>query len=182
MDRLQTAATWRQFGAAIDMFEGAMRACPNALWAERIWPEEPPEWFPRCFAEFWYVSYHTLVWLDLYLTGRPESDFAPPDPFPGGEVDSPETAPDQPYSKEQLLRYTASLRQKCHDILMALTDEQAGRTVEYGWTEGQPITYAELLLYNLRHVQGHAAQMSLFLGQRGVAGSELDWVTRARSL
>jgi hypothetical protein len=41
---------------------------------------------------------------------------------------------------------------------------------------------AELLLYNLRHVQGHAAQMSLFLGQHGVSGSELDWVTRASRL
>src|ERR1700747_2167243 len=120
MDALQRAATWRQFGAAIDMFEGAVKACPDALWTERIWPEEPPEWFPRCFAEFWYVGYHTLVWLDLYLTGLPETDFAPPASFPQGEVDSPSTMPAKPFTKEQLSRYLRALRAKCHDALIGL--------------------------------------------------------------
>jgi hypothetical protein len=37
----------------------------------------------------------------------------------------------------------------------------------------------ELLLYNMRHVQEHAAHLNLFLGQR--TGSGPGWVTRARS-
>lgn len=144
-----------------------------------MWPDEPPEWFPRCFAEYWYVAYHTLVWLDLYLMGLPEDRFAPPAPFIQGEVDSPQTTPERPYTSEQLLGYLADLRKRCRDTLTGLTDEQAGRTVEYGWTEGPPMTYLELLLYNLRHVQGHAAQMSLFLGQHGVPDRDDDWVARA---
>lgn len=37
----------------------------------------------------------------------------------------------------------------------------------------------ELLLYNMRHVQDHAAQLSLFLGQKGL--SVPDYVTKAHS-
>jgi uncharacterized damage-inducible protein DinB len=179
MDESTRDALWRQFGAAIDMLDKSVVACPESLWTERIWPEEPPEWFPRFFAEFWYVAYHTLVWLDLYLTGLPEEQFQPPAPFLNGEVDSPDAAPERPYTREQLRAYLATLRDRCRSTMAALTDEEARRPIQYGWTEGQPVTYLELLLYNLRHVQGHAAQMSLFLGQRGVQVPAEDWVTRA---
>jgi hypothetical protein len=35
-------------------------------------------------------------------------------------------------------------------------------------------------LYTMRHVQEHAAQLSLFLGQHGVPGESLDWVAQAQ--
>jgi hypothetical protein len=38
----------------------------------------------------------------------------------------------------------------------------------------------ELQLYNLRHVQEHAAQLSLFLGQNGVPDEKLAAVARAK--
>lgn len=174
------SALWLQFGAAIDMLDIAINDCPDSLWRERVWPDEPPEWFPREFPEYWYLAYHTLVWLDLYLTGLPEESFVPPKPFVKGVVDSASTTPDRPYNKDQLIAYLKSLRARCHVALVGLTDEQAARPVEYAWTDGKHVTYLELLLYNLRHVQGHAAQMSLFLGQHGVPGRDDDWVTRAR--
>jgi hypothetical protein len=31
----------------------------------------------------------------------------------------------------------------------------------------------------MRHVQEHAAQLALFLGQHGVPDEKLDWVARA---
>jgi hypothetical protein len=46
-----------------------------------------------------------------------------------------------------------------------LTDEQAGRVLEIG-SERHKMTFAELLLYNMGHVREHAAQLSMFLGQR----------------
>jgi hypothetical protein len=93
-------------------------------------------------------------------------------------LDSRETTPEQPYSKEVLRAYLASLRQKCHETVTTLTDEQAGRPTEYPWSAGQPISMLELHLYNLRHVQGHAAELSLFLGQHGVQIGA--WALRAR--
>ena len=42
------------------------------------------------------------------------------------------------------------------------------------------MSYVELQLYTMRHVQEHAAQLSLFLGQHGVPDEALDWVARAK--
>jgi hypothetical protein len=170
----------RQFGAAIDMLEDALVACPATLWTQCLWPDPPPPWFPPCFAEFWYVTYHALVWLDIYLSGVPEEAFAPPAPFVSGELDSIEALPVRPYTKEELHAYLKSLRQACHTTLGALTDEQARRPVAYPWSEGQPVNYLELQLYNLRHVQEHASQLSLFLGQHANPAAALGWVAHAK--
>ncbi len=175
-----STALWRQFGAAIDMLDNALVACPASLWTQRLWPNPPPPHFPPQFAEFWYVAFHALVWLDLYLSGLPEEDFAPPAPFAQGELDSVEAVPERPYTKEELRAYLASVRQTCRTTLVALTDEQACRPVSYPWTGRQHPTFLELQLYNLRHVQEHAAHLSLFLGQHGVADAELGWVARAK--
>ena len=178
MHSLWTTALWKQFGAAIDMLDNAVIACPDALWQERLWDNPPPLEFPRQFADFWYVTFHTLVWLDLYLSGAPEEEFAPPSLFAQGVLDSAEAAPAQPYTREELRAYLATVRQKCRVTIEALTDEQARRPVEYPWSEGRPISMLELHLYNMRHVQGHAAELSLFLGQHGV---QIDaWATRAQ--
>src|SRR5579883_1717744 len=83
--------------------------------------------------------------------------------------------------KEDLRAYLVSLRQKCHTTLLTLTDEQANRTVEYPWSDGQPVSFLELQLYNLRHIQEHAAQLSLVLGQHDIPNEALDWVPEARS-
>jgi hypothetical protein len=47
-----------------------------------------------------------------------------------------------------------------------LTDEIAQRHCRFGWGE---LSFLELLIYNLRHVQEHSAQLNMLLGQNGVA-------------
>lgn len=177
MDNLWRTILWKQFGAAIDMLDNALVACPDSLWREHVWPDLSA---PSQRTEFWYVAYHALVWLDLYLAGVPEEEFAPPAPFVQGEIDSDEELPDQPYTREQLRGYLASLRQKCRATIAEMTDERARRPVEYHWSEGQPVSFLELQLYNMRHIQGHAAELSLLLGRHGVHGDEVDWAARAR--
>jgi len=49
---------WQQFGAAIDMLENALIACPGELW------DSP--------SKFWYNGYHSLFWLDYYLSDDPK--------------------------------------------------------------------------------------------------------------
>jgi hypothetical protein len=181
MEMTFRTALWLQFGAAIDMLENALLACPASLWQERLWSVPPPPEFPPQFAEFLYVVFHALVWLDLYLSGLPEEEFAPPAPFAQGVLDSVEALPERPYTKEELRTYLVSTRQNCHTQLLQLSDEQARRPVEYPWSEGQPISFLELQLYNLRHVQEHAAQLSLFLGQRAIPDEALDWVPLAKA-
>jgi hypothetical protein len=180
MESVWTGALWSQFGAAIDMLENAVVACPDSLWREQLWGDPPPADFPPRFAEFWYVTYHTLIWLDLYLAGVPEEEFAPPPPFMRGVLDSAESQPNLPYTKEQLLAYLAPLRQKCRAMLTSLTDEQARRTIDYPWIAGQPVSFLELQLYSMRHIQEHTAQLSLFLGQHGAPDEAVDWNPRAK--
>ena len=69
LDGSLRAGLWQQFGAAIDMLENAILACPDDLWNDRS--RQP---------EFWYLTYHTLFWLDLYLSGSIDG-FRPPSPF-----------------------------------------------------------------------------------------------------
>lgn len=163
---------WMQFGAAIDMFGDALRACPDDLWRERLWdhPGERPE-----YAQFWYIAYHTLFWLDLYLSGAVEG-FLPPEPYTLGELDPAGLVPDRPYAKTELLAYLDHCRWKCRSTLEALTDESAQRPCRFGWGE---VSFLELCLYNMRHVQEHGAQLNLLLGQQRVTG--LDWTARARN-
>jgi hypothetical protein len=164
MDTTWKAIIWPQFGAAIDMLENALLACPDELWHDRS--QQP---------EFWYAVYHTLFWLDLYLSGSVE-DFAPPAPFTLEELDPTGLLPERPYTKAELQTYLAQGRQKCRATIEALTDEKAGQRCGFSWGE---ISFAELLLYNMRHVQDHASQLNLILGQK--IGSAPNWVTKAKS-
>lgn len=156
--------TWKQFGAAIDMLSDAIKLCPDQLWTTELWKDEEDE----RYGQFWFLAYHTLFWLDLFLTGTKEG-FAPPKPFIRGRL------PEQPYTKDQVYSYLSECREKCEMTIMGLTDEKAQQSCKFEWMEP---SYFELQLYSMRHVQEHAAQLNLVLGQHGVSG--MDWVASAR--
>jgi hypothetical protein len=155
---------WQQYGASIDMLSDAVSLCPDELWTAVLWKDADDV----RYGQFWFVAFHTLFWLDLYLTGDYAS-FKPPDPFIRGAL------PEKPYTKEQVQSYLGQCRRKCQAIMEALTDERANQGCTYDWIEA---SYLEMQLYTMRHVQEHASQLNLLLGQHDVAG--LDWVTQAR--
>jgi hypothetical protein len=159
---------WQQFEAAIDMLDDALHACPNQQWRDSIWidPTDAPE-----YSEFWFIVYHALFWTDLYLSGGSREGFTLPAPFIAGKL------PEKPYSKDELQAYLEHCRQKCRTAFEAMSDEKANQRCEFPW--GEEVSFAELQLYSMRHVQEHAAQLSLHLGQKG--DSDLDWVARART-
>ena len=147
---------WQQFGAAIDMLENAMRACPEDVW-------------PEC----WYIAYHTLFFLDFNMSESAEG-FAPPAPFTLDELDPAGILPERPFTKDELLAYLDHGRRKCNARIQALTDEQAGQRCGF---ERPEVTRVELLLYNMRHVQHHTGQLNLILRQR--IDSAPRWVVKA---
>ncbi|GCE15514.1 DinB family protein [Tengunoibacter tsumagoiensis] len=181
METIYRSALWQQFGAAIDMLDNALLACPTSLWEERLWndPSDHSPWLPPESAQFWYITYHTLFWLDFYLSGKSEEEFAPPAPFIWTEVEPP-ISPQRPYTKEELHVYLVETRRKYHALLSTLTDEQACQTFAYPWAEGQAVSFVEVALYIMRHTQEHAAQLSYFLGRRGIPDEVLNWVGRAK--
>ncbi len=147
-----------QFAAALKMLEHAVNDCPPELWQGRLWNEH--ELKPE-FAEFWYIVYHTLFWTDLYLTGQYDG-FMPPVPFTLKELDPAGVLPDRLYSRGELLVYLSHCREKSDTLINALTEEHAGRICHLKWGD---VTYVELLLDTLRHIQEHTAQLNLYLGQ-----------------
>ena len=103
-------------------------------------------------------------------------------PFPAPALDADDDPPVQPYTKEDLRAYLAYPQQKCQRTIATLTGKRARAPYEFPWEQGQgrPISYLELLLYTMRHVQEHAAQLSLFLGAHGIPDADLDWMPRAK--
>lgn len=139
---------WRQFGAAIDMLESAMHACPRELWGDRT--RQP---------EFWYVTYHTLFWLDYYLSESAEG-FTSPAPFGLEELDPAGVLPSRVYTKDELLSYLEYGRERCRKAILALTEKNAHQSCG---SKRPELTNLEVLLYNMRHVQHGAAQLNLIL-------------------
>jgi DinB superfamily len=159
MDTGWRTILWHQFGASIDMLENAIVACPEGLWSDRSGRPE-----------FWYVAYHTLFLLDLYLSESPDG-FEPPAPFTLEELD--DILPEQPYRKDELLSYLEHGREKCRSVIGSLTDEEL-HAVHRWWT--RDASRLEMLIYNMRHVQHHAAQLNLILRQQ--TDSAPAWVAR----
>lgn len=173
MDTSLQTSIWQQFGATIDYLAQNIRACPDHLWYSRLWvnPSEQPT-----FSQYWYRAYHTLFWLDLYLTGA-EEGFLPPAPFTLIEQDDDGPLPERAYTQAELLAYLDGCRQRCYATIEALTEETLQRRCQFGWGE---CSFLELLIYNLRHVQEHSAQLNLFLGQNGVAAP--DYPTQVKGI
>ncbi len=163
MDSNTKTIIWGQFGAAIDTLENAIAACPDDLWGDR-----------SRYHQFWYVTYHTLFWLDYYSSDDP-AKFAPPAPFGLEEMDPAGLLPDRVYSKDELLEYLEYGRTKCRQTISDMTDERAGKIYEF---QKANLTFVELLFYIMRHVQHHAAQLHLIL--RLETDSAPGWVFKAK--
>lgn len=155
-------AVWQQFGAAIDMLENAMRVCPDHVWGDRTLQPE-----------FWYTAYHTLFYLDLYLSGT-DAGFQPPEPFTLDELDERGLLPDRVYTKEELLRYLEHGRAKCRSTIAALAEHTLERPSGFEWLD---MNMFAVHLYNLRHVQHHAGQLNVLLRQK--IDSAPRWVRKA---
>ncbi|SDM36670.1 DinB family protein [Siphonobacter aquaeclarae] len=147
-----------QLGAAIDMLENAIRRCPGEHWETN---------------QFWYHAFHCLFFLDYYLAEDPPS-FTPPLPFDESEFE--DRMPDRIYTQEELLDYLDKSRRHCYAQISGLTNE--GLTARWINSSGS-MNYSrhEILLYNLRHTQHHAAQLNLLLRQ--TINDAPEWVFRA---
>jgi uncharacterized damage-inducible protein DinB len=104
-----------------------------------------------------------------------EEGFTPPAPFTLDELDPAGILPERSFTKEELLAYLDHGRRKCRARIDALTEETADERCGF---ERPEVTLAELLLYNMRHVQHHAGQLNLILRQRTDSAAP-RWVAKA---
>jgi hypothetical protein len=165
MDERVKSAVWQQLGAAIDTLADAIDLCPDDQWTMFVYRDEDDE----RFGQFWFVAYHCVFWLDRFLQGGDNAAFLPPAPFIRGRL------PDAPYTKADVRGYLTRCRQQGQVIIEALTDESAFRICKYEWMEP---TFLELMMYVMRHLMEHSAELTLRLGEQGVTG--MDWIAQAR--
>lgn len=158
-----STALWGQFSAAMDTLGNAIRACPADLW-----PQD------RGMYTFWYLSHHTIFWLDFYLTASPET-FSPPRDFGMTEMDPEGRMPNRIHSQEELLWWLAQCREKARDLILSMTEESASVRFKSNWMD---FPMVELHLYNMRHVQHHAAQLNHILRQE--TNTAPGWVGRGK--
>jgi len=161
----------------MDMLRDAIALCPVEVWYSE--------------KKFFYMAYHTLIFLDYYLT-IPVAGFAPALPYtitntdklPAEAID--DVIPDRVYSRQEMLAYLADIRQKGKKLITEATEKRLnGR-----WINAEEIdlhglcpslvteyTVLEILFYNLRHVQHHVAQLNLLLRQN--ISRAPDWISQA---
>jgi uncharacterized damage-inducible protein DinB len=84
--------------------------------------------------------------------------------------------PERVYTKQEMQTYLKHGREKCRATIEAMTEEKAQQRCGFDWVDA---SNAELLLYGMRHVQHHAAQLNLVLRQ--TTDSAPGWVHRAKS-
>lgn len=159
------------------MLKNAIEMCPDTLWQTE--------------KKFFYLTYHTIIFLDYYLT-IPVKDFQPKLPYtitdedqlPADAID--DVIPNQFYNKEECLIYLSAIREKCKNLITQSSEQK----LQERWIHDSEIklhdlcpgivenyNVLEILFYNFRHVQHHVAQLNLLLRQ--TINKAPDWVSQA---
>jgi hypothetical protein len=169
MDKSIKEIVWNQFGASIDMLINVVSSCPENYFEQN----------PR----FYFVTFHSTIFLDYYLT-IPPCDFSPLLSFTHKEQkERPKEAidniiPDKIYSNQEVVDYLKHSREKCRQLIESLTEENFNQRFKEG-DELNDMDYSilEILLYNMRHTQHHTAQLNILLRQD--FDKHMEWSFRA---
>ena len=154
-----------QYEAALCTLNLCIQRCPDSMWNARVGN-----------LAYCQVAFHTLFFTDYYL-GRDESSFR-------AQLFHRENAAffrdyeeleDRPqvllYEKPSVQKYLEYCRRKARDAIAAETVESLSAPCSFPRTS---FSRAELYVNSLRHIQHHAAQLSLRL--RLDAKESIPWV------
>jgi hypothetical protein len=154
-----------QFEAALCTLHLCIERCPEPDWNKPVGTK------PFCQAAF-----HTLFFADYYL-GQNESSYRD-QPFhrqhPDFFRDYEELEDRKPlllYDRPTIRLYVQHCREKASRVIAGETEASLRARAEF---TRRTFSRAELHVYNLRHIQHHAAQMSLRL--RINHGIDIPWV------
>ncbi len=164
---------WRQFGASIDMLINVVSNCTEEYLVTN--------------KRFYLLAYHTVVFLDYYLS-IPPTDFSPVLKFTIKDEDQRPSesignmVPDRVFSRHELIDYLSYSRVKCKKLIESLSDaEKFNLRFTEGNQEGDmDYSILEILLYNLRHTQHHTGQLNLIMRQE--LNQHMEWVFRVGEL
>lgn len=138
-----------QFDAALCMLNESVEKCPPALWDGTVGK------YP-----FWQVAYHTLCFVDLYLSPDEATFPFRADLHPRGWREFADEYPSRRFEPREVRKYLAICRQKARDVVTAETTASLEGPTGF---PGRPATRLELHVYNIRHIQHHTGQLSAYL-------------------
>ena len=160
-----------QYEASLSALNFTIARCPDPIWCEPV-----ANW------KYCQSAFHCVFFADLYL--QPTDDVAAfkAQPFHLEHKDvfrDYEELEDRAqvllYEKPFVLSYLQNVRRKAQDtIARESADDVLAGPSGFSWRK---CSRAELHIYNIRHIQHHAAQLSLRL--RLDAGIDTPWVSHA---
>jgi DinB superfamily len=153
-----------QFEAALCTLKACVDRCPDAMWNA-----------PVGNLAFCQVAFHALFYADLYL-GQNEEDVRR-QPFHLAHEQTFRDYEELEDRRQQLLyerpfiqSYVEHCREKAAAAIAAETEDSLAATSGFPWLK---FSRGELYVYNIRHIQHHAAQLSLRL--RLDAEEQVPW-------
>lgn len=154
-----------QIEAALAMLHDALATCPPEHW------DGPVGKYP-----FWQVAYHTLCFVDLYLSPS-EAAFEIRAIHPQGMREYDEEYPSRRFEQAELLEYACFCRDKARIVLAAETPATLAGPSGHSYRK---ISRGELHVYNLRHLAHHTGQISAYLRRADAKFQGMDmlrWVS-----
>ena len=136
------------------MLKQAISKCPAERWNDT-----------QARKKFWQVAYHALFYCHLYLQDNLKDFIA----WEKHRKDYEQTG--EPYSVEEMLEFFELCRQTVENKVSSQNLDAASG---FDWL---PFSKLELQLYNIRHIQHHAAELIEWLGAN--EGIEVDWAGTA---
>ena len=150
----------RQYEAALCMLNQCVEPCPDKVWNKSV-----------VNLTFNQAVFHALFFTDLYLGADIACQREQPfhKEHAATFADYEELQPRQQvrsYSKAFITQYMAHVRSKAGE-----TEESLQVLMDFNWVK---VERGELHVYNIRHIQHHAAQLGLKL--RMESGEGIGWV------
>ena len=143
-----------QYEAAFCTLNACIDRCPETAWNS-----------PVGETAFCQVAFHTLFFADVYLGQNEESLRRQPfhrenEQFFRDYEELEDRKPELLYDKPSIKTYLEHCRNKASEVIAA---ETVGTLSARAGFEGREFSRAELHVYNIRHIQNHAAQLNLRL-------------------
>ncbi len=154
-----------QFDAALCTLNTCIEECPATAWDG-----------PVANLAFCQAAFHALFYTDCYLGLNTEAlrqqEFHRKNAaFFRDYEELEDRKQEQLYDKPSILTYSAFCRQKASRVIAEETDDTLMARSGFEWLE---MTRAEAYIYNIRHIQHHAAQLIMRLRLGGHA--DIGWV------
>jgi hypothetical protein len=154
-----------QYEASLCTLWQCVARCPDAQW------NAPVARYPFC-----QVAFHTLFFVDYYLSQDAEAFMSQlwhqeHQELFGDYEQLQDREPTSLYTRAQLELYTEYCRDKAATVIAEETEATLAAEARF---PRKPFSRAELHVYNIRHIQHHAAQLILRL--RVDTDVDVPWV------